>query len=855
MQKLWILLLIPILFSCKRPQEFSVNSPDGRIGLYFKLVDGKPFYHVVGDGQTLISPSSLGFTLKEKPLSSRFVISDVLETAGDETWVPPCGTDSCIRNNYREMTVTLREDTTHGRRLQFVARAYNDGVAFRFVFTEDFAQDSLLILSENTEFRFPQNDSAWWIPPDEFAYESLYRNTPLMQVDAAHTPVTIGRGPYLCIHEAALTDYSEMYLRRDKNDSLPRFSSALWPWPDGVCCRNTAPFKTPWRCIIIVREAGRLLESHLIQNLNEPCAIRDVSWIKPLKFVGIWWDLHLGKQSWKEGPQHGATTENSKRYIDFAERHGIDGFLAEGWNKGWETWAAGLTPMQDFCRPADDFDLDAVVQYARSKGVAFVSHHETGGNIPVYEQQMDSAMALCQRLGIRYLKTGYAGPILPAGCHHHGQYMVRHFQKVVETAARYGICIDAHESIKPTGLDRTWPNLLTQEAARGNEWNATYKATPPYHATILPFTRFVAGPYDYTPGIFGINHSPEKNKRLYCTLSYQLALYVAFYSPMMMVSDRIEAYEGHPAFRFPEAVPCSWDETKAIAAVPGDLVCVARRSDRTWFVGSMTDEHQRLLRIPLSFLNPGETYVAEIFGDSLTTDWKQRPQAVECGSYLVSSKDTILAALAKAGGHAVILRPFGAQEKSSLRPIAFYNQGAAAKMKVFAQQETFGNRRVAHLALGCQLKLETAYSERYPASGPDALTDGERAELNYAAGGWQGFEGCDLKAVIDLGKPKSIRRISAGFLGSPNDWIFLPLTVECSISEDGQTYRLLGSWQNPRSWRDHADLIEIVNVPFDGSGSRARYIRIVAKSQKQCPEGHTGKGGKAWLFCDEIVVE
>jgi alpha-glucosidase len=572
-----------------------------------------------------------------------------------------------------------------------------------------------------------------------------------------------------------------------------------------------------------------------------------------MKFIGIWWGMHIKRYTWSAGPDHGATTARAKEYIDFAAAHGIGGVLAEGWNKGWETWASGQVPLQDFCTAYPDFDLEEVVRYAKEKNVIFISHHETGGNIPEYERQLESALALCRSHGITALKTGYAGPILPKGYHHHGQYMVRHFQKVVELAAKYHIMLDVHESIKPTGLDRTWPNLMTQEGARGNEWNATYKATPPYHATILPFTRFLAGPYDYTPGIFKIVHSPESNKRLYCTRTYQLAMFVVYYSPLMMVSDMIENYEGQAGLRFIEEVPCNWDETRVPAAHPGDYVCIARREKDRWFVGTITDEQCRLIKIPMSFLKSGQRYLATIYGDSISTDWENLPEAMEIGHYVVTADDTICAALSKAGGNAVMITPLGNDRLKDYLAISTYNREAENKMKVFRTRKTYGDLHIEHLALKKPLKLKESYSERYPASGKQALTDGERGSYNFSAGGWQGFEGCDMEATIDLQELKKIHSITAGFLSSVNDWIFFPTTVTFYYSKNGSDYIKAGEKYLSNNKRDEKTVsIKDLSVQFDEVS--ARYVKVAAKSIGTCPSWHYGKGGKAWLFCDEIMV-
>ncbi len=845
-----------IFLSCEDSDKYeSTYSPDNSIEIIVGTEKGIPYFQVLCDNETIIDKSMLGFEFKnEDALFEELEIVNVESRSFDETWKPVYGTDEFVRNQFNETCVTFKEKSGSQRSFSLEVRAYNDGVAFRYKLPGKNDGDSLFITEENTMFRFAKNDSAWWIPADEFAYESLYRNNRLSEINEAATPLTIScaNGLFLSVHEAALYDYSEMYLANSGNDT-PDFFVSLWPESDGICARVKTPFQTPWRCIIISRNVGGLIESHLIQNLNEASKIEDTSWIKPLKFVGIWWGMHLGKYTWFEGENHGATTQRTKDYASFAAKHNIGGVLAEGWNQGWETWASGVVPKQDFCKAYSDFKLDEVVSFCKKNNVEFISHHETGGNIPEYERQLDSALLLCQKNGIHYLKTGYAGSIIPEGYHHHGQYMVRHFQKVVETAAKYQVCINAHESIKPTGIERTWPNLLTQEAARGNEWNATYKATPPYHTTILPFTRFIAGPYDYTPGIFNIIHSPESNKRLYCTLTHQMALFVVFYSPMMMVSDMIENYENRPEFRFVEEVPCTWDQTKVIDANLGDFVSIARRSGDRWFVGSIADENCHLVKIPLSFLNSESTYVAEIYCDAVSTDWEKNPEMVEIKSFIVSSIDTIYAALSKAGGHSVIIRPIDAVD-ILLPKISENNKLAVEKMKVFKLQKTYGADAGNHIASGKNVTLIDAYSTKYPASGKNALTDGVNGNYNFGEN-WQGFEGSDMQAIIDLGQTYRIKTIKATFLDSPNDWIFFPQNVQFYISTDGSNYTLTSDITVKPTSSENSKITSIKELVSEFAEKEVRYIKVIAINVKTCPEWHYGKGKKAWLFCDEIVVE
>ena len=833
--------------------EYSTKSPDGKISMIFGLENGFPYYQVFSDEELLIDKSSLGFEFKNAPeFKGNFQLISNETKEFKEIWKPVVGTSSEILNHYNESVFLLKEREGQKRELIFTLRVYNDGFAFRYTIPGN--GEELEIINENTMFRFAQNDSAWWIPSDEFAYESLYKKSILSEIIEAATPLTIEKenGKLLCIHEAALYDYSEMFLE-NAGQNTPDFFVGLWPEPDSVAAKIKTPFSTPWRSVIIANSPAELYESNLIQNLNEVCKIKDVSWIKPIKFVGIWWALHLGEQTWELGEKHGATTQNTKLYIDFAKKHKIDAVISEGWNVGWETWAKeNVLAKQDFCTPYPDFDLEEVVKYAKSNNIEFISHHETGGNIADYEKQLDSALSLCNKLDIHYLKTGYAGEIIPKGYPAHGQFMVNHYQKVVELAAKYKICLNVHESIKPTGIDRTWPNLLTQEAVRGNEWNATYRATPPYHATILPFTRLIAGPFDYTPGIFKINHSPNENKRLYCTRTYQMAMYVVFYSPMMMLADKIENYENQTGLKFIEDIPCSWDKTKLIDAKLGEYIAVARKKNKNWFTGIITNQDSRFLQIPLNFLEDEKFYLAEIYCDDFDTDWEKNPDKLELGYYLVTSKDTVLAALSKAGGHCMILREIE-EMNNSLLSIEKYNAKSKDKIKIFEKQNTYAQVVTKNLAMQGELSLSQAFSEKYPASGKNALIDGLIGSYNLNEN-WQGFEGEDLEIILDLRKINKIKSIKISFLNSPKSWIFSPKSVEFLISLDGKNYisQNIVRLKNPDE--KEADITDIQEVEIENLDLELRYLKIKIEAQKFCPNWHIGKGKKAWLFCDEIIV-
>jgi len=637
----------------------SVASPDGRIQAIVGLHNGVPTYSISRDGRPVLLPSTLGFTfLNDAPMNSGFVMDGVERAEVDETWEPVWGSDASVRSRFGELTVHLKEAGARERLMTLVFRVFDDGVGFRCVLPEQPDLGSFDITSEETTLRFAGDHTVWWIRNDYDSYEHLWNETPLSQLTGANTPVTMrtAEGLYLSVHEANLTDYSGMTLVPEPG--VPNsLACELVPWPNGeVRVMGSAPLATPWRTIQIGESPGDLVESHLIQNLNEPCVLEDTSWIEPRKYVGIWWSLHIGKETWHEGPTHGATTENAKRYVDFAAEHGFDALLIEGWNTGWDRW--GARGAFDYVTPYDDFDLEEVVSYGRERGVAIIGHHETGGDAADYEARVGAAFDLYRRAGIDAVKTGYAGGIYPRGQHHHGQWMVFHYRKILEKAAGARIILDVHEPIKPTGISRTYPNMMTREGVRGMEYNAWSEGNPPEHTTILPFTRMLAGPLDYTPGIFDVmldDYKPEN--RVHTTVAKQLALYVILLSPMQMAADLPENYEGNPAFEFIERVPCTWDETRVLDAAIGDYAVFARRRGDEWFLGAITDEEARSLDVVLDFLDIGADYEAKAFRDAADADWRTRPTALEIETGTVSGGDAMTLELAPGGGQAIWFRP------------------------------------------------------------------------------------------------------------------------------------------------------------------------------------------------------
>ncbi len=632
----------------------SVMSPDGRIELSFSNDGGMPVYAVSVDGRDLISPSALGVVASNWKYSTVGDVT-VARDSHDETWQQPWGENKMCLNRYNEMTVALPDGQMS---LRF--RAFNDGVAFRYELNAPV--DTLVITDELTCFKFATDGESWAIPANFETYELEYRNLPLSDVPDANTPFTFRTDAdvFGSVHEAALYDYPEMVLRRDSVSGA--LKSDLAPLPDGVKAYVLGQFTTPWRTIQIGDKAVDLINSALILNLNEPSRIADTSWIRPQKYVGIWWGMHLGTQTWTMGPRHGATTENAVKYIDFAVDNNLQGVLFEGWNEGWENW--GGNQHFDYMKAYADFDIDYVADYARKRGIELWMHDETGGNIPEFEAVLDSAFAYYASLGVHTVKTGYAGGF-KGGYFHHSQYGVRHYQRVVETAAKYNIMIDAHEPIKETGIRRTWPNMMTREGARGMEWNAWSEGNSADYLCTLPFVRLLSGPMDYTPGIFDINYErakadpgriewngPNGHCRIKTTLARQIANWVIIYSPLQMAADQIENYEGKEAFKFFRDFDADCDWSEALQGEIGKYIVVARRSGDRFFVGAGTNSEGRSLNLELSFLKSGVKYEAEIYSDVAGA-----PDKVEITRRVVTSADIINIDMAPTGGQAISFIP------------------------------------------------------------------------------------------------------------------------------------------------------------------------------------------------------
>ena len=647
-----------------------VDSPGNVLSVEVGLDEGRASYTIKRFGETVIAPSRLGFLLRgAEKLERNLVLSAQSTSSHDDTWEQPWGESRFVRDRHNELRVRFTETLKAKRSFEVVFRVFDDGVGFRYVFPDQPQLREVIIDDELTEFHVAPEAEAWWIPAGEWnRYEYLYNRTPLSEVGQAHTPMTIRTrdGLHLAFHEAALVDYSAMWLRRVEGQ---RFKAQLSPASEGWKVRRAAPFATPWRTLRIADSAAALYASNLELNLNEPNALGDVSWFQPAKYVGVWWELHLERSSWARGAKHGATTANTRRYIDFAAEHGFRGVLVEGWNQGWDGNWFGDGNDFDFSRATEDFDLPALAEYAKSRGVHLIGHHETGGAVSHYEQQLGAALDLYAKHGVDAIKTGYVadagqierfdrkgGPVLREW--HDGQWMSRHHLRVVSEAAKRHIAINPHEPIKDTGLRRTYPNWVSREGARGMEYAAWGNPqNPPEHEVNLVFTRMLSGPMDYTPGILSLQgrHVPIPS-----TLAKQLALYVVLYSPIQMVADLPEHYAEHrEAFQFIQDVAVDWAETRVLNGEIGDHVTIARkdRNSENWFLGSLTDEHGRMLQVPLSFLTPGQTYRAEIYRDGDDAHYRDHRFAFATEHREVQSSDTLTLRLAPGGGQAIRFVP------------------------------------------------------------------------------------------------------------------------------------------------------------------------------------------------------
>jgi len=656
--------------------------------------EGTPVYALSFAGKDVIRPSRMGFRLdKDSGFYKDFQWLGTERTTVDTVWQPVWGEVSHIRDHHVQLTVHLRQRMAPYRRLDIVFRVFEDGVGFRYVFPRESGLGYFVVTDEMTQFALAGDHKTFWIPGDYDTNEYPYTTSKVSEIDnkemvekstdiavrvapdryAVQTPLMMksADGLYINIHEAALVNYPAMQLHVDK-PSLT-LTAALVPDAVGNKAYLHAPFATPWRTVMVSDKAADILTSKIILNLNEPSKIGDPSWIHPMKFVGVWWEMQTGKATWSYSDyadslsvwgglipsgKHGANTGNVKKYIDFAAANNIEGVLVEGWNVGWEDWFGNWKEdVFDFVTPYPDFSVKELTAYAAAKGIKLIMHNETSGAATNYERWMDTAFRYMRSYGYTSVKTGYVGRIIPRGEHHDGQWMINHYNRVAEKAADYHVMLDAHEPVRPTGLQRTYPNWLACEAARGNEYNAFSVGSDPEHETILPFTRLIGGPMDYTPGIFKLrNYTAVPGRQMHTTLAKQLALYVTLYSPLQMAADLPENYESHSdAFQFIRDVPVDWDDTRILEAEPGDYLTIARKEKGkgNWYIGAITDEHSRVANLSFDFLAPGKRYQAVIYKDAPDADWKEKPEAYVIEKVMVDQRSRLSVRLAAGGGAAV----------------------------------------------------------------------------------------------------------------------------------------------------------------------------------------------------------
>lgn len=693
------LIISALLFSALNVDADVVTSPNGIVSIDFQLKNGIPTYKVDYKGKPVIKESRLGLELRDgKNLMDGFEQLNATTSTFDETWQPVWGEVKEIRNHYNELLAELKQPSTD-RYMNIRFRVYDDGVGFRYEFPQQKNLVYFVIKEEHSQFAMTGDHTAWWIPGDYDTQEYDYTESKLSEIRSllpnavtsnasqiVFSPTGVqtslqmktDEGLYINLHEAALVDYSCMHLNLDDKNLV--FESWLTPDADGFKGRLQAPCHSPWRTVMVSDDARDILSSHLILNLNEPCKIEDTSWIKPVKYMGVWWEMIAGGKPWsytndipsvklgetdyrkvKSNGNHPANTRNVKKYIDFAAKHGFDQLLVEGWNVGWEDWFGNQKDyVFDFVTPYPDFDIEQLNRYAHDKGIRLMMHHETSGSSRNYERHLEQAYQLMNKYGYTAVKSGYVGNILPYGEHHYGQWMNNHYLYCVVEAAKHKIMVNAHEAVRPTGLCRTYPNLIGNESARGTEYQA-FGGSKTFHTTVLPFTRLQGGPMDYTPGIFEMNISklnPNNSSHVNATLANQLALYVTMYSPLQMAADLPENYERFmDAFQFIKDVPVDWDNSIYLEAEPGKYVTVARKEKGTnnWFIGSATGDANHQSVISLDFLEKGKNYIATIYADTKDTDYKSNPQSYQIVKGLVNSKNKLKINTVEAGGYAISL--------------------------------------------------------------------------------------------------------------------------------------------------------------------------------------------------------
>jgi alpha-glucosidase len=660
LKQLLIAAVLILSFSCTKKEEIisiQLTSPNVKNKIVFNLINGIPTYNVVHGDKTILNNSNLGFVFKNNDsLNKHFEVLSFNETSFNETWEQVWGEKKFIQNNYKQLSVILQEKTEQKRTIEIQFRAFDDGVALRYIYPQQ-NEKSLVIMDELTTFNLNDDGDAWWIGAyQDNRYEYLSTKSKISELDTVVTPLTIksNNGLFLSFHEANLKDFASMTLARTTGTTL---KADLVPWADGDKVKTNGSFTTPWRTLQIAEIPGDLITSYLILNLNDPNKIEDTSWIDTYKYLGIWWGMHIGKYTFWESPTQGATTKNAFEYIDYCKKLGVNHLLIEGWNKGWTpAWYENAMHMFSFTEEANNFDLIKVTNYAKQNGVAIIGYHETGSNIINYLEQIDAAMQLYKDLGIHDVKIGQVGSRLNMKEWHHGQFGVDYYRFVLEKAAQYQLTVNFHEPIKDTGERRTFPNMMSREGARGQEYNAWSDGNPPSHTATIPFTRMLSGPMDFTPGVLDVEIKQGfEGRDVHTTVAKQLALYVVLYSPIQMLADLPENYVHNPAYQFLKDVPVDWEDTKVLNAEIGAYITTVRKdiNSNDWYLGSITNEESRNFNISLDFLDQNATYEAQIYADADGITWNKNATEIVISSKNVTSKDTLEINLAKGGGTAI----------------------------------------------------------------------------------------------------------------------------------------------------------------------------------------------------------
>lgn len=856
-----IVFLLLLLCGLTNSNAYDLSSPQDKLKLEINpsQIAAQVHFNIQFQSQTVFTNASTFLIDLNGHCDQNFAYQkcSAFETVND-SWKDPLSGES-ITNIYtkKEYFFTLKDSLHSASQCVIEFRVFENAVAYRFkvISYRDAYQ------GDKSYFPYQAQDSAWWMPKDCFAFEGLYQHS---LTNTLHKTMLIpflghrGDSLWYSIHEAALLNYPLFDLAKNSSHQLEtvlRYEAVDSP----LIAKHF--FQSPWRVISLGNSAAEISNSKTVANLNEPCKIKNTAWIKPIKFNGIWWEMHEGLLSWQEGKYHGASTDRSKEYIIWAQEHHLDATLTEGWNRGWNNYGSDKKSVQQFNTPASDFDWEDILKFAAKNKINWIAHHETQADYKMYDSIAETLFKDLHHKGVHYLKTGYAGVGMQ-----YGQTQIEHFQKIVELAAKYEICLDVHESIMPSGIERTWPNLLTQEAGRGNEWNATYEGLPPYYATLLPFTRNMLGAFDYTPGILNLSNNSNHSKRGFTTLSHELALNIVLYSPMRMLAQDIVTCSSYrndfvDACNFMAAIPPVWQERKVIAARPGDYVVTralqVENKDSTWYIGAIADEKAYQLHIPLDFLEENQTYIASVYCDNQMTNWNTRPREFSKFNIELSNKDSLILSLAKAGGATVKIikrSSYANQISRSDEPIlsnASWRKMNAVFNSIFQRQNTFGY--AYRKDTGAIVRYYSMYDSAYQAAGITALTDGKISFYDFKNSDWQGFYNKDLDVLVRLPRKEKLNQVMIHCLASPDDWIYFPRKVSVIVLDEKMQVvkSFIHEYNELPKEANGSRGIEDLEISLEGI--EASFIKVKAYNPGPCPADGKGAGNPSWIFCDEIL--